>query len=130
MDQELALRNFALRRERFANGPAGSGKTYVLNQFIKHAKARGKHVSVTATTGLAATHLGGSTIHSWSGIGIHDKLPKYFFKDMPKGRADTIRKTDVLIIDEISMLHDYRLDMVDQICRTVRSLMRRLAGCR
>jgi hypothetical protein len=85
-------------------------------------RRRGKHVSVTATTGLAATHLGGSTIHSWSGIGIHDKLPKYFYKDIPKGRADTIRKTDVLIIDEISMLHDYRLDMVDQICRTVREL--------
>jgi len=92
----------------------------LLNQFIKTAKRAGKHVSVTATTGLAATHLGGNTIHSWSGIGIHDRLPKYFYKDMPKGRADTIRKTDILIIDEISMMHDFRLDMIDQITRTVR----------
>ena len=44
-------------------GPAGSGKTYVLDQFIRHAKSSGKTVAVTATTGLAATHLGGSTIH-------------------------------------------------------------------
>jgi ATP-dependent DNA helicase PIF1 len=120
MDQELALQILLSGESALLTGPAGSGKTYVLGRFIKQAKRQGKHVSVTATTGLAATHLGGSTVHSWSGIGIHDKLPKYFYKDMPKGRADTIRKTDVLIIDEISMLHDYRLDMVDQICRTVR----------
>jgi ATP-dependent DNA helicase PIF1 len=120
MDQELALEVLLSGESALLTGPAGSGKTYVLNQFIKHAKRAGKHVSVTATTGLAATHIGGNTIHSWSGIGIHDKLPKYFFKDIPKGRADTIKKTDVLVIDEISMLHDYRLDMVDQIARTVR----------
>jgi ATP-dependent DNA helicase PIF1 len=120
MDQELTLEILLSGESALLTGPAGSGKTYVLNQFIKHAKRQGKHVSVTATTGLAATHIGGNTIHSWSGIGIHDKLPKYFFKDIPKGRADTIRKTDVLVIDEISMLHDFRLDMIDQIVRTVR----------
>jgi ATP-dependent DNA helicase PIF1 len=122
MDQELALEILLSGESALLTGPAGSGKTYVLNQFIKHAKKTGKHVSVTATTGLAATHLGGSTIHSWSGIGIHNSIPKYLYKDMPKGRADTIRKTDVLIIDEISMMHDYRLDMVDQIARTVREV--------
>jgi ATP-dependent DNA helicase PIF1 len=122
MDQELALEILLNGESALLSGPAGSGKTYVLNQFIKHAKKAGRHVSVTATTGLAATHLGGSTIHSWSGIGIHDQLPKYFFKDLRKGRADTIRKTDVLIIDEVSMLHDYRLDMVDQIARRVREV--------
>jgi ATP-dependent DNA helicase PIF1 len=122
MDQELALEILLSGESALLTGPAGSGKTYVLNQFIKHAKRAGKHVSVTATTGLAATHLGGSTIHSWSGIGIHDRLPKYFYKDMPKGRADTIRKTDVLIVDEISMMHDFRLDMIDAITRTVREV--------
>jgi DNA replication protein DnaC len=103
MDQELTLEILLSGESALLTGPAGSGKTYVLNQFIKHSKRQGKHVSITATTGLAATHIGGNTIHSWSGIGIHDKLPKYFFKDIPKGRADTIRKTDVLIIDEISI---------------------------
>ncbi len=102
-------------------GPAGSGKTYVLNEFIKHAKKDGKTLAVTATTGLAATHLGGSTIHAWSGIGIHDNLHQYFFSDMKQGRIDIISKTDVLIIDEVSMLHDFRLDMVDRIARQVRA---------
>lgn len=102
-------------------GQAGAGKTYVLNDFIKRAKGEGKTVAVTATTGLAASHLGGTTIHAWSGIGIHDELPKNFWRDLPKGRRDIILKTDVLVIDEISMLHDYRLDMVEEVARTVRS---------
>lgn len=104
----------------FLTGPAGAGKTFVLNQFVKLAKAEGKHVSVTATTGLAATHLGGTTIHSWSGINIYDELPHGFFENLPKGRREIIEKTDVLIIDEVSMLHDFRLDMVDEVCRIVR----------
>lgn len=101
-------------------GPAGSGKTYVLNEFIRRTKAEGKLVSVTATTGLAATHINGATIHAWSGIGIHDALPTNFADNLAKGRRDMILATDVLVIDEISMLHDYRLDLVDEVCRTVR----------
>lgn len=101
-------------------GSAGAGKTFVLNQFIRIAKGEGKHVSVTATTGLAATHLGGTTIHSWSGIAISDELHPGFAENMSKTRREIIEKTDVLIIDEISMLHDYRLDMVDEVCRLVR----------
>ena len=120
MDQTLALEIMLAGHSVMLTGPAGSGKTYVLNEFIKHAKKSGKTLAITATTGLAATHLGGNTIHSWSGIGIHDSLHDYFFSDMKQGRIDTIGKTDVLIIDEISMLHDFRLDMVDRIARQVR----------
>jgi ATP-dependent DNA helicase PIF1 len=128
MDQALALEILLEGKSALLTGPAGSGKTYLLNQFITNARAGGKTVAVTATTGLAATHLSGSTIHSWSGIGIYDELPKYFFQDMPKGRKDTISKTDVLIIDEISMLHDYRLDLVDQVARKVRGDDRPFGG--
>ena len=120
MDQTLALEIMLAGHNVLLTGPAGSGKTYVLNEFIKQAKKDGKTLAVTATTGLAATHLGGSTIHAWSGIGIHDSLHDYFFSDMKQGRIDTINKTDVLIIDEISMLHDFRLDMIDKIARHVR----------
>lgn len=104
----------------FLTGQAGAGKTFVLNQFIKLAKHEGKHVSVTATTGLAATHLGGTTIHSWSGIGVADELMPNFLEHMAKGRREIIEKSDVLIIDEVSMLHDFRFDMVDEVCRVVR----------
>ncbi|MBI3889463.1 AAA family ATPase [Candidatus Saccharibacteria bacterium] len=120
MNQGLALEIMLAGESVLLTGPAGAGKTYVLNQFIKLAKADGKHVSVTATTGLAATHLGGTTIHSWAGIGVLDQLPTGFADHIAKGRREIIEKTDVLIIDEISMLHDYRLDMVDDACRLVR----------
>ena len=120
MKQNLALEIMLAGEHVFLTGPAGSGKTHALRQFIKLAKYEGKHVSVTATTGLAASHLGGTTIHSWSGIGISDELSSYFVDNLSKGRREIIEKTDVLIIDEISMLHDYRLDMVDEACRLVR----------
>ena len=120
MDQELALAILMDGQNVFLTGPAGSGKTFVLNQFIRLARSAGKHISVTATTGLAATHLGGSTIHAWSGMGIHDDIPPHFVENMSKSRREIIEKTDTLIIDEVSMLHDFRLDMVDEICRLVR----------
>lgn len=121
MKQGMALEIMLSGESVLLTGPAGSGKTYVLNRFIEIAKNEGKHVSVTATTGLAATHLGGATIHSWSGIGINDELHINFFDSLSKARHESIGKTDVLIIDEISMLHDFRLDLIDKICRNVRS---------
>ena len=120
MDQELALVILLSGRSALLTGAAGTGKTHLLNTFIAQARKRGKKVSVTATTGLAATHLGGNTIHSWSGIGVSDHLPNNFFERLSKTRRDVISKTDVLIIDEISMLHDFRLDMIDKVLRTVR----------
>lgn len=109
MNQGLALEIMLSGESVLLTGPAGAGKTFVLNQFIRLAKAEGKHVSVTATTGLAATHLGGTTIHSWSGIGVMDYVPQGMAEHMAKGRHEIISKTDVLIIDEISMLHDYQI---------------------
>ena len=120
MKQSLAIEIMLSGKNVFLTGAAGSGKTFCLNKFIALAKNEGKKVSVTATTGLAATHLGGNTIHAWSGMGIHDFLPQRFFENISKSRAEIIKNTDILIIDEISMLHDFRLDMVDEICCRVR----------
>lgn len=128
MDQQLTLEIMHAGHHVLLTGPAGSGKTYVLNEFIRQAKKDHKHVAVTATTGLAATHIGGSTIHAWSGIGVHDQLPDDFEDYLLKSRRDIIETTDVLVIDEISMLHDYRLDMVDKVARVVRQDPRPFGG--
>lgn len=120
MKQTTALAILDAGKSVFLTGPAGSGKTYVLQTFIKNARRSGKNVAVTASTGLAATHLGGSTIHSWSGIGIADQLTKRHIQDLSQTRKDQILDADILIIDEVSMLHDYRLDMIDAVCREVR----------
>lgn len=120
MTQDEALAILESGQSVLLTGAAGTGKTYVLNKFIRRAKKRGVHVAVTATTGLAATHLNGTTIHAWSGIGVHDALDEHAIAKIGKGRIDLIRKADVLVIDEISMLHDFRLDMVDEVLRGVR----------
>lgn len=101
-------------------GQAGSGKTWTINEFVRQAKKQHKKVVVTATTGLASSHIGGQTIHSWSGMGLDDHLPDDYIYTMSETRKKDIRKTDVLIIDEISMMHDYNLDMVDEAMRIIR----------
>jgi ATP-dependent DNA helicase PIF1 len=128
MTQDQALAILENGHSVLLTGAAGTGKTYLLNKFIRRAKKAGKNVAVTATTGLAATHLNGATIHAWSGIGIHDELPKKFFDKISKQRRDLVNKADILIIDEISMLHDFRLDMVDSVLQKVRNNTRPFGG--
>jgi len=57
-------------RECFLDRRAGSGKTHTINRYIAWLRERSVEPSVTASTGIAATHVNGMTIHSWSGIGI------------------------------------------------------------
>ncbi|HVQ44371.1 MAG TPA: HRDC domain-containing protein [Candidatus Saccharimonadia bacterium] len=120
MTQSEALAILESGQSALLTGAAGTGKTYVLNEFIRRAKRRGLSVAVTATTGLAATHLHGTTIHAWSGIGVHDYFDRHMAGKLAQSRQDLMRRADVLVIDEISMLHDFRLDMVDEALRTVR----------
>lgn len=120
MTQQEALAILESNKSVLLTGAAGAGKTYVLNQFIRRAKKQGKSVAVTATTGLAATHLNGTTIHSWAGIGVHDEFSKKMTNKMAKSRQELIKKADVLVIDEVSMLHDFRLDIVDEVLQHIR----------
>jgi ATP-dependent exoDNAse (exonuclease V) alpha subunit len=130
MTQEDALNILKLGHSVFLTGGAGSGKTYVLNQYIKWLKSHVINTAVTASTGIAATHISGVTIHSWSGIGIKDHLSEYDIDELEQKKAlyTRYKSTQVLIIDEISMLHAHRLDMVDLIARTIRKDERPFGG--
>lgn len=122
MRQRQALRVMLGGASVFLTGPPGAGKTYVLNEFIKRAQRQGKIVAVTASTGIASTHIGGTTIHSWSGLGIKDVLSDWD-RDRLEQTDRMVKRyngADVLVIDEISMLHGKRLDMVNEVCKLLR----------
>lgn len=121
MRQEEALTLLKMGKNIFLTGEAGSGKTFLLNKYINYLKDNNVTVAVTASTGIAATHLQGTTIHSWSGIGIRDHISKEDLEKLQNAKQITrnYKKTKVLIIDEISMLHKHQLDMVDTIARYV-----------
>jgi len=106
----------------FLTGEPGAGKTYALNQYIEWLEDCGISVAVTASTGIAATHIGGMTIHAWSGIGARDELSAYDLEAIA-GKEKVIKRVKnakVLVIDEISMLDGRVLDMIDRVCQAVR----------
>lgn len=122
MNQMQALEILKTGGNVFLTGEPGTGKTYVLNQYIAYLEAAGVRVAVTASTGIAATHVGGMTIHSWSGVGARDYLTPYDI-DTISSKEKTVKrvqKAQVLVIDEISMLGAGVLDGVEIICRTIR----------
>lgn len=122
MRQKQALAVMMSGANVFLTGAPGAGKTYVLNEFVQRAERAGKRVAVTASTGIAASHLGGTTIHSWSGLGIIDQLTSEDLKRL--GGSDKLFKrynsVDILVIDEVSMLHGARLDMVNSLAKVLR----------
>ncbi len=122
MTQEEALDILKMGHNVFLTGQAGSGKTYLLNQYISYLKQLNIGVAVTASTGISATHMGGTTIHSWAGIGIKDSMTPKELRGLLRKRnlSERVQKTNVLIIDEISMLHSYRLDLVETVVRMMK----------
>ncbi len=112
----------------FLTGAPGSGKTYVLNRFVEISRQAGKNVAMTASTGIASTHINGQTVHSWSGIGIDTVLTPEVLKRIRTRRRRAIKETDILVIDEVSMLHAWLLDMVDEVCRAVRRVNEPFGG--
>ena len=77
MTQDEALNILKTGANVFLTGEPGSGKTHTVNEYVKYLHSYNIDPAITASTGIAATHIGGMTIHSWSGIGIKNKLDKY-----------------------------------------------------
>jgi len=130
MNQSIALNILKSGNNVFLTWQAGSGKTYVINQYVSRLWSCGVQVAITASTGIAATHIGGVTIHSWSGIGIKDRLSQYDIEliSQKENIYKNITGVSVLIIDEISMLSATTLDMVSQVMQHIRQDYRAFGG--
>ncbi|MBN1778921.1 MAG: AAA family ATPase [Candidatus Buchananbacteria bacterium] len=107
-------------------GPAGCGKTFLLNRYIKYLKDHGIDVGVTASTGLAASHLNGRTIHSWSGINVAKSITDLNMKKLLKNNRlrSRVRAAKVLVIDEVSMLSATQLDLINYVCQAFKQDIR------
>lgn len=123
MTQKEAMEILKMGHNVFLTGAPGSGKTFLLKEYIHFLKSHHISVGVTASTGIASTHLNGITIHSWSGIGIKDEIDQKEIRRLLKKEQlkKRLSKTKVLIIDEISMLHAHRLDLVNQVIQEFKS---------
>lgn len=123
MTQKEALDILKTGRNVFLTGAAGSGKTYVLRQYIEYLKSLDAKIGITASTGIAATHANGITIHSWSGMGVNNELNHSEIEAIAEKRhvKKNIEKASVLIIDEVSMLHHFQLDLIDKIIKKVKN---------
>jgi ATP-dependent exoDNAse (exonuclease V) alpha subunit len=122
MTQQEALNILKTGASVFLTGEPGSGKTYAVNEYAKYLRGRGIEPAITASTGIAATHIGGTTVHSWSGICVKNSLsPSDLSSISAKKRiVRNVKKSNTLIIDEVSMLSGNTLSMVDAVCRSIR----------
>ncbi|MEJ0054075.1 MAG: AAA family ATPase [bacterium] len=122
MTQGEALNILKTGANVFLTGEPGSGKTHTVNEYVAWLRSHDIEPAITASTGIAATHIQGMTIHSWSGIGIAESLSEADLDRIASKEhvARRIAKTHVLIIDEVSMLSGEVLRMADRVCREVR----------
>ena len=125
-DEQLqALDAFRNGDNIFLTGPGGSGKTALIRHMVQIANDLEKEVQVCALTGCAAVLLrckGAKTLHSWSGIGLGngdifevvDKVARQ------KRRRRPWEKTDILIIDEVSMMSIKLFEILDRLGRRIK----------
>ena len=86
-----------------SSGSAGTGKSFLLKKVVGALPPDA--TAVTASTGVAASHLSGTTLHSFAGIGSGEgTLEHCIERASRKTVAHNWRKCRHLIIDEISMV--------------------------
>src|SRR5215469_1516816 len=122
MTQDEALQILKTGASVFLTGEPGSGKSYVSARYVGYLRREAVPVSVTASTGIAAAQLGGTTVHAWSGIGTRSHVTRADLESISKNRrvTDRIKKARVLIVDEVSMLSGQTLLAVASVCQFVR----------
>ncbi len=122
-DQEMALGCLTNTGDNiFLTGCAGAGKSHVLHPAIEILQKRlgMRSVIITASTGVAAAHIGGITLHSFAGVGIDKITAEAAVAKMGWQAKNTWRNTQVLIVDEVSMLHGWFLTLLEKVGRLVR----------
>jgi len=109
-------------------GQAGTGKSTLLGKFLEWARANHRAVAVTAPTGIAALNVGGTTVHRWCGMQLGPQDGEQFEDAAERleshgaywAAADRVKDTEVLVIDEISMMAGRQLDFLNFWIKRIR----------
>lgn len=122
-EQEDLVRLIESGKNVFYTGSAGCGKSTVLKAFVNRLKAQGKRVRIVAPTGRAALNVGGTT--TWTFAGWTPDSHKLTIEQLQqrahgKNVFERLTKTDVLVIDEISMVESLHLERLNILMKTAR----------
>lgn len=120
--QKSVIQSFEAGKNILVTGGAGTGKSYLLNFLKRNYPA--SRLEITASTGIAALNVGGSTIHSWAGIGLAnmpiEKIVENVFSAKASRVRRRIRQARALAIDEISMISAEVFEILNRVFQTVR----------
>jgi ATP-dependent DNA helicase PIF1 len=122
-EQSKIFKKFLNRENIFVTGPGGSGKSFLIKEIYNHAEANNIKIKVCAMTGCAAILLKckATTLHSFAGIGLANKSIDQVVRSVldNKNKVKNWKSTEVLIIDEVSMLSLKLLLILDEIGRKI-----------
>ncbi|MFN7039262.1 MAG: DEAD/DEAH box helicase [Alphaproteobacteria bacterium] len=129
-EQASVLQSISRGENVFITGSAGTGKSYLLKVVKENYNHLGLHV--TASTGIAAVHIGGVTIHSWAGIGLGNAPVSEIINYINSGKATLLRrklrKARMLAIDEISMISAETFDLLNEVLQNIRGNNKAFGG--
>ena len=131
-EQQLAYNKYVQGNNIFITGPGGAGKSALIRMIYKHALTQFKDIHVTAMTGCASILLNckAKTLHSWAGIGLGNGTNEQLITKIKKNKfLKAIWKgTEILVIDEVSMLSLKLFNMLNAIGKAVRGNSRPFGG--
>lgn len=117
-DEQAALRKEALLGKNILIlGGAGTGKSTLLNALRSDWEKAGKRFLLTSTTGISAMIIGGTTLHSALGISLGS--PRDFAK-IVKNPTSAWKETEILVVDEVSMLSVKLFASLEETAREIR----------
>jgi len=131
-EQQLSFEKYIQSKNIFITGPGGTGKTELIKHIYNDACEKGINIQICALTGCAAVLLEckAKTIHSWAGIGLGNSSIPHLINKVTKNKyaKKNWKNTNVLIIDEVSMMSRKLFETLDAIGKSIRKNSKPFGG--
>ena len=131
-EQKIAFNKYVCGDNIFITGPGGAGKSALIRMIYADAYKKFKDIHVTAMTGCASILLNckAKTLHSWAGIGLGNNTTEYLINKIKKNKflKAIWKATDILVVDEVSMLSLKLFEMLNAIGKAVRGNLKPFGG--